>query len=569
MTLFVTRSYSQADVQAMVQLGLHPVLARLYASRGLRQTGASSMGLTDLLAPNTLKGAAEAAVFLADAIMQSKRLLIIADYDCDGATACAVALRGLRSMGAQVDYLVPNRFEYGYGLTPEIVALAAQRRPDVLITVDNGIASIDGVRAAQACGIDVVITDHHLPGAELPEASAIVNPNQPGCTFTSKHLAGVGVMFYVLLSLRAELRQRGFFRGLFDKKTQPPLKQLLDLVALGTVADLVKLDSNNRILVAQGLAQIRTGHLQAGLAALFTISGRNARHATTVDLGFSLGPRINAAGRLADMSLGIECLITDDLEHGLALANTLDEMNRQRRVIEAEIQASALIDLSEFEPHQAMTLSVYQEEWHQGVIGIVAARLKEKFHRPTFVFALAGEEKGCAIAKGSGRSISGFHLQDALDLISKRYPDLILKFGGHAMAAGLTIRAHDIERFRGAFEEAGRELLSAALLTRTIETDGELEHSYFTSPFITLLEQQIWGQGFPAPLFSGEFMVRSQTLLKEKHMRLDLMRDGKRYQAIFFNHATPLPQHIFAAYRLSNNVYNGMTRVQLLIEHIV
>ncbi|WJF91172.1 single-stranded-DNA-specific exonuclease RecJ [Paraburkholderia bonniea] len=565
MTRIVTRAASPADTEVLTRHGLHPVLARLYAARGVCGPAEVETSLARLVPPAALKGCEEAAALLADAIQQQRRMLVVADYDCDGATACAVAVRGLRLFGAQVDYLVPNRFEYGYGLTPEIVALAAQRAggpPELLITVDNGIASVDGVAAASALGIDVLVTDHHLPGDALPAARAIVNPNQPGCSFPSKCIAGVGVMFYVLLALRAELRQRNAFT---EARPEPRLDGLLDLVALGTVADVVKLDGNNRVLVAQGLQRIRRGRSQPGIAALFRAAAREARHASGFDLGFALGPRLNAAGRLSDMSLGIECLITDDVGRAWELAQQLDAMNRERRDIEAGMQQQALAELSAIDPADSATLTLFNPSWHQGVIGIVAGRLKEKFHRPSFTFALA-DDSGQTV-KGSGRSISGFHLRDALDLISKREPGLIGKFGGHAMAAGLTLATADVARFAAAFEAVGQAWLSADVLARTIETDGVLEDAYFTPQFVAMLDAEVWGQGFPAPVFSGEFEVLSQALVKDKHLKLQLGRGRQRFNAIWFNHTEPLPQHTTVAYRLSADSWNGVSRVQLIVEH--
>ncbi len=408
----------------------------------------------------------------------------------------------------------------------------------------------------------MLVTDHHLPGDELPAARAIVNPNQPGCTFPSKCIAGVGVMFYVLLALRAELRKRGAFGAALP---EPRLDGLLDLVALGTVADVVKLDGNNRVLVAQGLQRIRNGRMQPGIAALFRAAARDARSASGFDLGFALGPRLNAAGRLSDMSLGIECLITDDIGRAWELAQQLDGMNRERREIEAGMQQQALDDLASVDPADSATITLFNTSWHQGVIGIVAGRLKEKFHRPSFTFALA-DDSG-TLVKGSGRSIAGFHLRDALDLISKREPGLIVKFGGHAMAAGLTIAASDVPRFTDAFEAVGREWLSADALSRTVETDGDLEDAYFTPQFVEMLDAAVWGQGFPAPLFSGEFDVTSQALVKDKHLKLQLARGRQRFNAIWFNHTEQLPARATVAYRLSRDTWNGVSRVQLIVEH--
>jgi single-stranded-DNA-specific exonuclease len=548
------------QAQQLALGGIHPVLARVYAARGLLDPRELASELQALLPPTALMQIDAAASYLADAIAAGKKMTIVADYDCDGATACATALRGLRAMGARVDYIVPNRFEYGYGLTPEIVELTAREKaPDIIITVDNGIASIDGVEAARARGIEVVVTDHHLPGDALPDARVIVNPNQPECGFPSKHLAGVGVVFYVLLALRAEMRRR----GVFDAVSQPKLDSLLDLVALGTVADVVKLDTNNRILVAQGLKRMRSGRMHAGIAALFRVAGREARCASPFDLGFALGPRLNAAGRLEDMSLGIECLVTDDEGRAWEIAQQLNEINLKRREIEAEMQDTALLHLDDFSPADASTIAVFDEGWHQGVIGIVASRLKEKFYRPTITFAPAGD----GWIKGSGRSIAGFHMRDALDLVSKRVPGLIDKFGGHAMAAGLSIRLEHFDSFRDAFEAVGRAWLSEAQLERVVETDGPLEDDCYTVPFIELLDGQVWGQGFAPPVFCDEFRVVSQRVLKEKHLKLLLERNGRRYDAIWFGNTAALGERARVAFRLDANEYNGVTKVQLLVEH--
>ena len=559
MTRIVSRTYAVRQAALLAEQGLHPVMARLMAARGLTESRQLSTALDALIAPAGLLHIDKAATFLADAIEAGKKMVVVADYDCDGATACAVAIRGLRALGASVDYIVPNRFEYGYGLTPEIVALTAQAKsPDIIVTVDNGIASIDGVAEAKRRGIDVLITDHHLPADTLPDAAVIVNPNQPGCGFPSKHLAGVGVMFYTLLALRAELRQR----GRFDASNQPRLDTLLDLVALGTVADVVRLDANNRILVAQGLSRIREGRAHPGIAALFSVASRDVRKATPFDLGFAAGPRLNAAGRLADMSLGIECLLTDDTDRAWEIAHQLDHINRERRDIEAGMQEAALASLENIEVHDNATLCLFNPDWHQGVIGIVASRLKEKFYRPTITFAPAGD----GMIKGSGRSIQDFHLRDALDLVSKRAPKLIDKFGGHAMAAGLSLREENFAEFAAAFEAVGREWLSSAALEQIIETDGSLESAYFSLDFITLLETQVWGQGFAPPVFCDEFRVMNQRVLKERHLKLQLEREGRQFDAIWFNHADSLPPRARIAYRLDANEFNGRTQVQLMVE---
>ncbi|MBL8454381.1 MAG: single-stranded-DNA-specific exonuclease RecJ [Zoogloea sp.] len=559
MTRILPRPVPGRAVSRLLEAGTHPLLARIYAARGIDNREQLDYSLKALLPPAQLKGVHDAAQILADAIEAGARMVIVADYDCDGATACAVGVRALRAFGAEVGYLVPNRFEYGYGLTPAIVELAAGMEPDLLITVDNGIASVEGVAAAREHGIATVITDHHLPGDELPEADVIVNPNQPGCPFPSKALAGVGVMFYTMLALRAELRDRGAFEG----KTEPNLADLLDLVALGTVADVVKLDHNNRILVSQGLQRMRADRMQPGVRALFAAAGRDASRATTFDMGFALGPRLNAAGRLADMSLGIECLITDDMGRALNIAQELDKLNRERRAIEADMQEGAMAELDGIDPGARSTLVLFEAEWHQGVIGILAGRIKEKFHRPTIAFARGNEGE----LKGSGRSIPGLHLRDALDLVTKQAPELILKFGGHAMAAGLTIREDELERFEALFESVVQGLIDPADLTRSLETDGPLEDSLYSLETARLLEREIWGQGFSAPVFDDTFRVENQRILKDKHLKLQLRKGNTRIDAIQFNHAEPAAPNIHAAFRLAVNEYNGVASIQLMLEH--
>ena len=561
MTQLKTRRVPPRVQWQLEQQGLHPLLARIYAARGIQTRSELDYELKSLIPPVQLTNTAEAAVLLADAIEAQAKILIVADYDCDGATACAVGIRALRAFGATVDYLVPNRFTYGYGLTPEIVDLAATMSPDLIVTVDNGIASIDGVARANELGIATLITDHHLPAEELPTADCIVNPNQPGCEFPSKHLAGVGVMFYVMLALRAELRERGWFS---DERREPNLGALLDLVALGTVADVVKLDRNNRILVNQGLKRMREGKLTPGLRAIFRAAGREPAKATSIDLGFIVGPRLNAAGRLADMSLGIEALITDDETRALNIAQQLDTLNRERKEIESDMQAQALIHLETLETTDSAGVTLFDPEWHQGVIGILASRIKEKLHRPVFAFA-RGEN---GQVKGSGRSIPGLHLRDALDLVSKRAPGLLLRFGGHAMAAGATIMEADFPRFRELFAQIADELLSPADLTRTLETDGGLESAYFTINTVNLLEREVWGQGFPPPIFEDEFVVESQRILKEKHLKMRLRKGEQRLDAIQFNFSEAPGGRIRAAYRLAINDYNGVQTPQLMIEHI-
>jgi single-stranded-DNA-specific exonuclease len=554
---------------ALEQAGIAPLLARLFAARGVRSADELDDGLARLLPPEGLKGIAEAARLLADSIEANERICIVADYDCDGATACSVALRGLALLGAQqVGYVVPDRAIHGYGLTPAIVELALPLRPDLLMTVDNGIASIAGVAHAKALGLKVLVTDHHLPAliedrVELPAANAIVNPSQPGCTFESKNLAGVGVAFYVLLALRSELRAR----GRFDAGTQPKLDGLLDLVALGTVADVVKLDANNRRLVAQGLKRMRAGRMQPGIAALFTAAGRDAARANAFDLGFALGPRINAAGRLSDMTLGIECLTTDDGARAMELARQLDAINRERREIEAGMREQAELQLDALMPSgdPPPALAIFEPDFHEGVVGIVASRLKERVHRPTFVFARGADGQ----LKGSGRSIPGFHLRDALDLVSKRHPELLKKFGGHAMAAGCTLAADGFEAFDAALQQVAREWLDAAALTRILRTDGPLPADAFSPATVQQLDAQVWGQAFDAPLFCDEVQIVAQRIVGERHLKLRVRQGGPSgvlRDAIWFGHVEPLPERGRLAYRLSLDEYQGQQRVQMVVE---
>ena len=567
MSKIATRVVDTQAFETLQQSGLSPVLARIYASRGIVHAKQLETELAHLIPFHHLKNCRSIAVLLADAIEAGKRLVIIADYDSDGATACAVGIRLLRQLGAKVDYLVPNRFEYGYGLTPEIVELAYEtKQPDILITVDNGIASIDGVLAANELGMQVLVTDHHLPGDELPDAAVIVNPNQPDCAFPSKHIAGVGVIFYVMMALRAEMRERGAFQ---DKK-EPNLASLLDLVALGTVADVVKLDDNNRILVNQGLKRIRAGKGCTGIRALLKVARRHEAQTSTYDLGFILGPRLNAAGRLDDMTLGIECLIADDAGTAERIARELDALNAQRREIESDMRdsAQAMLDTLNAENipvQQAFSVCLFDQQWHQGVIGILASRIKEQYHRPTIIFAPGNDNE----MKGSGRSIPGFHLRDALDLVAKRHPGLIVKFGGHAAAAGLTIDADNFEQFCEAFEQTAQALLTPTDLTRVIETDGDLQTSEFNLELARHLTHQVWGQGFPQPAFYALFYVESQRVVGEKHLKLKLKKQDSNtiYDAILFFHNDLLPDAISAVYQLQINEFNGRTTLQLMIAH--
>ncbi len=553
------RSIPTPAEQHLLVSGYASALARIFAARGITDSRQLDTSLAGLLPFDSLKNAREMACLLADAIAARKRFLVIADYDADGATACAVAVRGLCAFGAKIDFIVPNRFEYGYGLTPEIVHLAAKSNPDILLTVDNGIASVEGVAEANRLGMQVFVTDHHLPGDTLPDAACIVNPNQPGCTFPGKHLAGVGVMFYVLLALRAELRTRGQMTEDRGRK----LVELLDLVALGTVADVVKLDQSNRIFVQQGLQRIRAGRACAGINALLQVAKKNPAKASSQDLGFTVGPRLNAAGRLDDMSLGIDCLLADDAATASQIAAKLDSLNRERRGIEAEMQDSALAALEAIDARDKFGLALFDETWHQGVIGILASRLKDKFHRPVIAFARASDGE----LKGSGRSIAGLHLRDALDLVSKRHPALIKKFGGHAAAAGLSIAEAGFENFAAAFEQVSSELLNPSDLAQRIETDGALEHAEMNLDVARLLDEQVWGQGFPAPQFNDDFAVQNQRVVGEKHLKLRLSNRGKLIEAILFGHNEPLPERIHAVYSLSINEYNGSQSLQLIIRH--
>ena len=553
------------------QAGVHPLLAQLYAARGVQGMQELDDGLAHLLPPSDMLGLSAAAQLLANAMGENKKLCIVADYDCDGATACAVAVRGLRLLGArQVSYIVPDRVVDGYGLTSPISQRVKASGADVLITVDNGIASLEGVATARALGLQVLVTDHHLPALVqgqivLPEADVIVNPNQPGCGFASKSIAGVGVMFYVLLALRAELRQR----GAFDAKEQPKLDALLPLVALGTVADVVRLDPNNRRLVAQGLKRVRAGAMPAGMAGLFEASGRSAPVATTFDFGFALGPRINAAGRLSDMTLGIECLLTDDAARAQELAKMLDGINRERREIEGDMReqafaiAESLFDEDE-EPPPA--LCVFDPDFHEGVVGIVASRLKDKLHRPTFVFAASSAPGKEHELKGSGRSIPGFHLRDALDLVAKRYPGVLLRFGGHAMAAGCTIPEEHFDTFEQGLNEVAHEWLDAATLERRLDTDGPLKPEYRRVELVDVLQKEVWGQGFAAPTFSEEVEVVSQRLIGEKHLALKLKHQGQPVDGIWFGHTEQLPARVKLAFRLDADAWNGIRRVRFLVE---
>ena len=559
------------EISAALQASALPhLLKQIYANRGIGHPDELVLALDRLLPPHALRGINDAAELLADAIEGEGRVLIVGDFDADGATSCAMAVSVLRQMGLlEVGYLVPNRFEFGYGLTPEIVELAAAQAPDLIVTVDNGISSVEGVAAARQLGISVLITDHHLPGSVLPEADVIVNPNQPGCTFASKSLAGVGVMFYVLSALRATLRQRNWFA---ERGIEPPnLGDALDLVALGTVADVVPLDRNNRILVAAGLARIRSGRARPGIEALFEVAGRDHRAATASDLGFIVGPRLNAAGRLDDMSIGIECLLAESTVSARERAQTLHQLNRERRDIEQSMQQDALLQLESLDlANEALpfAMTLYDPTWHQGVIGILASRIREHTHRPTVVFAQAGD----GWLKGSGRSIPGIHLRDMLDLVATRHPGLLSKFGGHAMAAGLSLPEERLDEFQGALNNAIATTLNHQPPQRIQDSDGALRAEELT---LTVAEQVNgagpWGQQFSEPLFDGDFAVKQHRIVGEKHLKLSLEIDDHEVEAIAFNIDVALwlekpLQRLGALYRLGINDYRGERSPQLVID---
>ena len=567
----LTRPDHPRQAWALEQAGVHPLLARLYAARGVQSAAELQEDLSALLPPSDLKGIDAAITLLSTARAEQTPICIVADYDCDGATACAVLLRGLCLLGFNaVDFLVPDRVVDGYGLTPSISQRVAATGAQLLITVDNGIASVDGVQTAKDLGLQVLVTDHHLPGSALPAADAIVNPNQPGCPFASKSLAGVGVAFYILLALRAHLRKL----GVFDGQSQPRLDALLPLVALGTVADVVPLDANNRRMVAQGLARMRKGALPAGLAALAQIAGRELATLSTQDLGFALGPRLNAAGRLADMRLGITCLCTDDAEQAQLLATQLDAINRERRELQSDMQELAMAAVEQYLQSDKAgaalpaAITVFDETFHEGVVGIVAARLKDRLHRPTFVFAASAAEGSDHILKGSGRSIAGFHLRDALDLVAKRHPGVLLRFGGHAMAAGCSINADRLPEFTQAMAQVASEWLDAETLQQKLLTDGALAAEDLRVDVADSLTQQIWGQGFAPPVFSDSCTLIEQRIVGSGHSKLKVQMAGQTLDAIWFGRTDPLPAQPRIAFRLDVNAWRGQRNLQLMVEAV-
>lgn len=559
-------------MQPVFSSNLHPLLQRVYSARGIQATIELERSLERLLPYHTLLGIDAAAQYLGQAVMQQQKILVVGDFDADGATSTAVALRALKSFGAkQVDYLVPNRFAFGYGLTPELVEVAKKFQPDMIVTVDNGVANHAGVSAAKAAGIRVIITDHHLPADTLPLADAMVNPNQPGDTFPSKNMAGVGVIFYVMLALRRYLQEQRWFTE--QALREPNMSSLLDLVALGTVADVVALDHNNRILVYQGLQRIRRGQCAVGIRALLEVSQRNQANITAMDLGFAIAPRLNAAGRLEDMSLGIECLLTDDLAHAQEIAQRLHQLNDERRVIERDMQEQAFRALQKLQPEvhaRLQGICLFDEEWHQGVIGILASRIKDRLHRPVIAFALSNSQE----LKGSARSIQGLHIRDVLAEIAMRQPDLITKFGGHAMAAGLTLPRAALPQFTQLFNEIVTAKLNPLELQNALFTDGELTSDELSLEMAELLrEAGPWGQAFPEPLFDGIFTVLEQRLVGERHLKMVLSKEGQTWQAIAFNvDLTQWPNHrceaIQIAYRIDINEYRNKRTVQLIVEHL-
>ncbi|MEY4589782.1 MAG: single-stranded-DNA-specific exonuclease RecJ [Pseudomonadota bacterium] len=569
-----TKTIVRREVPNLPPVFDHPLLNRILLARGVTRADELDYSLTQLINPSLLKGINEALGLLTEAFLAQKKLLIIGDFDADGATSTALAVRGLRALGFnQVDFLVPNRFEFGYGLTPEIVAVAQHYQPDLLITVDNGIASVAGVAAANALGIKVIVTDHHLPGDTLPAAAAIINPNQPGCTFPCKALAGVGVMFYVLMALRTHFRELDFFA----QRTEPNLAEFLDLVALGTVADVVPLERNNRLLVAQGLKRLRAGRCCAGIKALLQVAGRDAEKITSTDLGFIIGPRLNAAGRLDDMSIGIQCLLTDNPAQALEYAQELDALNRERRAIETGMQkeSQVLLDALEAELKGQLPqgLCLYHPEWHQGVIGILASRIKDKFHRPVIIFA----ESAPGELKGSGRSIAGLHLRDALDEVAKRAPHILQKFGGHAMAAGLSLAERHLAEFKILFDDVVCAHLGPKGVAAFISSDGALAAEEFSLALAdTLAACGPWGQAFSEPIFDGDFIIHQQRLLADKHLKLTLSPQNCPdifLDAIAFNVDTQLwpntqRQKLRMAYKLSPNEFRGQRTVQLMVDYL-
>ncbi len=560
MTKIIQRPYNQQALETLIAQGISAPVARALAARGIEKADELAVEWKGMLPPAMLEGTAEAAERLALARERGEQVTIVADFDCDGATACSLAVLGLTEMGLKVNYIVPNRVTQGYGLSREIVDIIAAGTPKtgLIVTVDNGITSVNAVAHARELGIDVIVTDHHLPGEVEPDAYCIVNPNRKGSAFPSKNLAGVGVMFYVLMQLRAHLREK----GVYTPQTQPRLDKLVDLVALGTVADVVRLDRNNRILVAQGLKKVRAGAAHPGIEALFQVAGKSSRTANVRDFGFVIGPRINAAGRLSSMESGIECLLSKSEHSALNFARELNLYNTERRELESEMQQIAEDALAQFDPEKQCSLCLFDDTFNEGVVGLVASRIKDRIHRPVFAFA-PGENN---LLKGSGRSIPGIHLRDTLDLVSRELEGAIVRFGGHAAAAGLTIRREALGDFRRVLESVINTSCDKSHFERVIYTDGGLAPHDINEGLISTIEEGIWGQGFEAPLFSDTFRVVHQNILKEAHLKLRLELGGQLFDGIFFRHNTPLPEFVTLAYRPNINEYMGQRRIQLVIE---
>mgnify|MGYP000665887684 FL=1 len=561
MTKITIRRFDRNVVQALTNRGFPEPLARALAARHVTSPSDLDYEFKEMLSPWDLKNCREAGEAIADAIWKQKKIVIIGDYDCDGATAVSVGILGLQALGAfNVSYLIPDRDKDGYGLSPQLVDRAAAAGAELIITVDNGISSVAAVEHAKTLGIEAVVTDHHLPGDEIPD-TLVVNPNQRGDTFPSKSLAGVGVIFYVLIAVRSALRAK----GAYPNGKQPNLQHLIDLVALGTVADVVPLDRNNRILVSKGLDSIRAGKMQPGVSALLSVAGKNAHRISANDLGYILGPRINAAGRLDSINKGVECLTSYDYNTALFYAKELDQINAERRNREVSMQSDAILSLQTISVDDSNSIVLKGDDWHAGIIGLVASRIKEQTYRPVIAFA-PSEENGEHVLKGSGRSIPGIHLRDALDRVSKLSPGLILKFGGHAMAAGLTIRKDAFDEFKELFARAVKELSDPEMFERNIVTDGELRASDFNIELVEAIRKHVWGQAFPEPLFANQFKVLSQRVLKDQHLKLSLGVDGREIQAIWFRHKRELPPTVRLAYKLDINDFRGRQSVQLIIE---
>lgn len=565
---FVARKYNTETVGHLKELGYSDIMAKILSSREIAKPEDMDNSLKNLIPITKLTNVVQMADIISDGIIAGKTFKVVADYDSDGATSCAIVMRAMRGFQADIDYMVPNRFKHGYGLSRTIIneIVEAGNIPDYIITVDNGIASIDGVNAANEQGIKVLVTDHHLQGDELPNAECIVNPNQKACDFPSKNIAGCGVAWYTMMAVQRRLRDKGWF---MDKK-EFQVGSLVDFVALGTVADVVKLDRNNRILVDAGLKMIREGKSHAGIYALLRVSGKEFKKTHSMDFGFMLGPRINAAGRMDDISIGIEALCADSDEHATRLAAQLDDLNRERKDVEKNMQNTALlnIEMSNENIDDKYTIVMHHPDWHEGVIGILASRLKEKFYRPTIIFSDAekNEHGEVEFIKGSCRSIPPLNIRNALDLVYKKHPEIIVKFGGHAMAAGITIKGGTLEIFQEAFESAVQEMLTAEDLSENVETDGSLSVDEMTVETAAILEQIAWGQGFPPPTFHDTFKVVKQTSMKGEHMRLLLEKEGKIFTAIKWKCTEPFPEYINAQYALSVNEYNGKKEIQLFID---